>query len=211
MNGYILIALQLLLSALIIWRMRQNLGSNVGCMPGGLIVMVVVALITLLYFLIQALFGDSGTLLDEEGLPPTATPSGWATLAIFGLFMAGLAATTCSLIGFAITGHHPKFCKMVWKTLAGVLFLPTLSLGFLSLALVCAFSVCMGLMTLLSAHTDWGTIILMAFFSFMCMIGFLGLLILMLDINDGRIEEYTVDSDERSFRRIDGHKKGGGQ
>lgn len=211
MNGYILIALQMLLSALIIWRVRQNSGNNIGCMPGGLIVIVVVALTTLLYFLIQALFGDSGTLLDEEGLPPTATPSGWAMLAIFGLFMVGLAGATCSLIGFAITGHHPKFCKMVWKTLAGVLFLPALSLGLLSLALTCAFTACMGLMTLLSANTDWGTIILTAIFSLMSMIGFLGLLILMLDINDGKIEEYTVDSDERSFRRIDGHKKGGDQ
>lgn len=142
MEGYILIVLQVLFSGLIIWRIRQQNHGKAGCFAVFMTIAVVFALTTSLYFLGKSIVFDgllSDVFADSRGSLAAASPAEWLMAGFLLLMIILIAATVCSMTGFAITGHHPHFCKMVWKTLAGILLLPIIAMALLGISFATAF------------------------------------------------------------------------
>lgn len=214
MTYYTLFALQLLLAGLLVWRMRQNSGQPVGCLAGGVVAIVVVVLTSFLFFLGQAVLSEgliAEVLADSRGSLAAVSPAQWLMVGFLGLILLLMAAGTCSLVGFAFTGHHPEFCKKIWKTLAGVLLLPVVALALLAGAFGFAFIVSMRIASPMFDDIGWGWMLLLVVFSAICLLGFVGFVVVMLDINANNLKTYVFENRDRSFRRIDTTEKGGAQ
>lgn len=205
MNYYLIFAVQLLLSGLVIWRMRQRSSQPVGCLVGGFVVLWIVALTSVMLVLVKAIFEEGLFHFIQENSQESLgaiAPGNWVMAGMVCLIVILMAAGTCSLVGFAITGHHPKFCRMVWKTLAGILLLPVVSLGLLAASFGCAYVICMRIASPMFDDMGWGWLLLLAFFSLMSMLGFVGLVACMLELNGNKLKEYDFGDKDRSFRRI---------
>lgn len=218
MNWYLIFAAQLLLAGLVVWRMRQRSEQPVGCLAGGFVVLWIIILTSMMFVLAHAIFQEgllADVLHDGRGSLAAVSPGDWALSGMVCLMLVLMAAGTCSLAGFAITGHHPKFCRTVWKTLTGVLLLPVVSLGLLAASFGCAFVVCMRIASPMFDDVGWGWLLLLIFFSGMSMLGFVGLVVCMLELNGDKLKEYNPGNKDRSYRRaneepaVSGTTKGG--
>lgn len=214
MTYYTLFALQLLLAGLLVWRMRQNSGQPVGCLAGGVVTIVVVVLTSFLFFLGQAIWSEgpiAEVLADSRGSLAAVSPAQWLMVGFLCLMLLLMAAATCSLVGFAFTGHHPEFCKRIWKTLASVLLLPVVALVLLAGTFGFAFIVSMRIASPIFDDIGWGWMLLLIVFSAICLLGFVGFVVVMLDMNANNLKTYDSENGDRSFRRIDNTEKGGAQ
>ena len=127
MEGYILIVLQILITGLIIWRRKQDSKEPSGCLAAGVIFMIVFALTTALFSLGHLIINEglfANIFAESRGSLAAASPMEWLMAGFICLIMMLVSATVCSLAGYAVTGRHPKFCKLIWKTLAVILLLP---------------------------------------------------------------------------------------
>ena len=207
-----MIIFQVLVSGLIIWRRSRNSKEPFGCLVAGGIVMVVFALTTFLYFLGKSVVCDgllSDVFADSRGSLAAASPVEWLMAGFLLLMIILLSATVCSMVGFAITGHHPHLCKMVWKTLAGMLLVPIIALAVLGCSFGLAYVVCMRIVSPMFDDIGWGWMIMLILMSLMCMLGFAGFVAFLMDLNKGDLKGYDMEKRERTFRRIDCEKRGG--
>ena len=106
------------------------------------------------------------------------------------LIMILVSATVCSLAGYAVTGRHPKFCKLIWKTLAIILLFPIMALGILVAAFGFAYVICMRFASPMFDYIDWGRMLLLLFFSVMCPAWIF------------RIRRLSVGNEQREIKRI---------
>ena len=196
MEGYILIVLQILITGLIIWRRKQDSKEPSGCLAAGVIFMIVFALTTALFSL--------GHLIINEGLFANIFAESRGSLAAASL-MEWLMA------GYAVTGRHPKFCKLIWKTLAIILLFPVMALGILVAAFGFAYIICMRFASPMFDNIGWGWMLLLLFFSVMCLLGFSGFVVYLLEMNSEKLKKYDEKDSRRSFRPVDmnNHEKGG--
>ena len=207
MEGYILIVLQILITGLIIWRRKQDSKEPLGCLAAGFIFMIVFALTTALFSL--------GHLIINEGLFANIFAESRGSLAAASpmecLIMMLVSATVCSLAGYAVTGRHPKFCKLIWKTLAIILLFPVMALGILVAAFGFAYIICMRFASPMFDNIGWGWMLLLLFFSVMCLLGFSGFVVYLLEMNSEKLKKYDEKDSRRSFRPVDmnNHEKGG--
>lgn len=108
---YILIAVQLLFSMLILLRIRQYRKKPTGCLPSVLVILSTAGFTSVLYYSWQIVCDENSRWTDLGGMLAAGSWQEWVAWAFFGLFVVLLTAAGCSLSGFALTGHHPKFCK----------------------------------------------------------------------------------------------------
>ncbi len=206
MGGYILIIFQVLISGLVIWRRKQDSKEPLGCLAAGFIIMIVFALTTVLYSLghliiNKGLFAD--IFAESRGALVAASPAEWLMAGFISLIMILVSATVCSLVGYAVTGHHPKFCKLIWKTLAGILLLPIMALGTLAATFGFAYIICMRFASPMFDDIGWGWMLLLLFFCAMCLLGFSGFVAFLLEMNGEKLKEYDEKDSRRFFRPVD--------
>lgn len=206
MEGYILIVLQILITGLIIWRRKQDSKEPSGCLAAGVIFMIVFALTTALFSLGHLIINEglfANIFAESRGSLAAASPMEWLMAGFICLIMMLVSATVCSLAGYAVTGRHPKFCKLIWKTLAIILLFPVMALGIL----VAAF----GFASPMFDNIGWGWMLLLLFFSVMCLLGFSGFVVYLLEMNSEKLKKYDEKDSRRSFRPVDmnNHEKGG--
>lgn len=108
---YILIAVQLLFSMLILLRIRQYRKKPTGCLPSVLVILSTAVFTSVLYYIWQIVCDENSRWTDLGGMLAAGSWQEWVAWAFFGLFVVLFTAAGCSLFGFALTGHHPKFCK----------------------------------------------------------------------------------------------------
>ena len=123
--------MQVLISGLIIWRRKRDSKEPSGCLAAGFIFMIVFAFTTVLYSLGYLIISEgllAGIFAESRGSLAAASPVEWLMAGFICLIMILVSATVCSLAGYAVTGRHPKFCKMVWKTLVIILMFPIMAL-----------------------------------------------------------------------------------
>ena len=214
MEGYILIVLQVLLSGLIIWRRKQDSKEPSGCLAAGVIFMIVFALTTALFSLGHLIINEglfANIFAESRGSLAAASPMEWLMAGFICLIMMLVSATVCSLAGYAVTGRHPKFCKLIWKTLAIILLFPVMALGILVAAFGFAYIICMRFASPMFDNIGWGWMLLLLFFSVMCLLGFSGFVVYLLEMNSEKLKKYDEKDSRRSFRPVDmnNHEKGG--
>lgn len=121
---YILIAVQLLFSMLILLRIRQYRKKPTGCLPAVLVILSTAVFTSVLYYIWQIVCDENSCWTDLGGMLAAGSWQEWVAWAFFGLFVVLFTAAGCSLFGFALTGHHPKFCKEMWRSLIGMMLIP---------------------------------------------------------------------------------------
>ena len=121
---YILIAVQLLFSMLILLRIRQYRKKPTGCLPSVLVILSTAVFTSVLYYIWQIVCDENSRWTDLGGMLAAGSWQEWVAWAFFGLFVVLFTAAGCSLFGFALTGHHPKFCKEIWRSLIGMMPIP---------------------------------------------------------------------------------------
>ena len=159
MEGYILIVLQILITGLIIWRRKQDSKEPSGCLAAGVIFMIVFALTTALFSLGHLIINEglfANIFAESRGSLAAASPMEWLMAGFICLIMMLVSATVCSLAGYAVTGRHPKFCKLIWKTLAIILLFPVMALGILVAAFGFAYIICMRFASPMFDNIGWG-------------------------------------------------------
>ena len=160
---YILIAVQLLFSMLILLRIRQYRKKPTGCLPS---VLVIVVLFT---------------------------------------------AAGCSLFGFALTGHHPKFCKEMWRSLIGMMLIPFLTLALLAASTLCISLSGMTLFTWLFSEAAFSDVAMLVLSAALFTFGYMGLLAFLFKFNGSKLDAYILEDIERSYRRIEETNEKGGK
>ena len=183
MEGYILIVLQILITGLIIWRRKQDSKEPSGCLAAGVIFMIVFALTTALFSLGHLIINEglfANIFAENRGSLAAASPVEWLMAGFICLIMILVSATVCSLAGYAVIGRHPKFCKLIWKTLAVILLFPIMALGILVAAFGFAYIICMRFASPMFDNIGWGWMLLLLFFSVMCLLGFSGFVVYLL-------------------------------
>lgn len=148
---------------------------------------------------------------ESRGSLAAASPVEWLMAGFICLIMILVSATVCSLAGYAVTGRHPKFCKLIWKTLAIILLFPVMALGILVAAFGFAYVICMRFASPMFDDIGWGWMLLLLFFSVMCLLGFSGFVVYLLEMNSEKLKKYDEKDSRRSFRPVDmnNHEKGG--
>lgn len=214
MEGYILIVLQVLITGLIIWRRKQDSKEPLGCLAAGFIFMIVFVLTTVLFSLGHLIINEglfANIFAESRGSLAAASPVEWLMAGFICLIMILVSATVCSLTGYAVTGRHPKFCKLIWKTLAVILLLPIVALGILVAAFGFAYIICMRFASPMFDDIGWGWMLLLLFFCVMCLLGFSGFVVYLLEMNGEKLKEYDEKDNRRSFRPVDmdNNEKGG--
>lgn len=203
MMYYIIFALQLLFAGAIIWRMRQRSGQPAGCLAGGYIILVVVVLTSLMlglgYFITNEMFDM--ILEDSQGSLSTAPLENWIMGGGLCILMLLMVAGTCSAVGFAFTGSHPKFCKTIWKALASIIFLPLVVLFIASISFGCAFVICMRLISPEFDDMGWGWLILLLIFCVVTLLASAGMISFILELNGNKLKEYNPEDKDRIYRR----------
>ena len=211
MEGYILIVLQVLITGLIIWRRKQDSKEPLGCLAACFIFVIVFALTTVLYSLVYLIFNEglfANIFAESRGSLAAASSVEWLMAGFICLIMLLVSATVCSLAGYAVTGHHPKFCKMVWKILAIILFFPIMAMGLLAATFGFAYIICMRFASPMFDNVGWGWMLLILFFCVMCLLGFSGFVVYLLEMNSEQLKEYDDKDSRRSFRPVDNEKGG---
>ena len=214
MEGYILIVLQVLITGLIIWRRKQDSKEPLGCLAVGLYgsdyqAAPPEAWIKKHLIINEGLFAN--IFAESRGSLAAASPMEWLMAGFICLIMMLVSATVCSLAGYAVTGRHPKFCKLIWKTLAIILLFPVMALGILVAAFGFAYIICMRFASPMFDNIGWGWMLLLLFFSVMCLLGFSGFVVYLLEMNSEKLKKYDEKDSRRSFRPVDmnNHEKGG--
>jgi len=214
MEGYILIVLQILITGLIIWRRKQDSKGPLGCLAVGFIFMIVFALTTVLFSLGHLIINEglfANIFAESRGSLAAASPVEWLMAGFIGLIIVLASAAVCSFTGYAVTGRHPKFCKQIWKTLAGILLLPIVALGLLAATFGFTYIICMRFASSMFDDIGWGWMLLLFLFCGMCLLGFSGFVSFLLEMNGDKLKEYDVKDSKRSFRpaNIENNEKGG--
>ena len=57
-------------------------------------------------------------------------------------------------------------------------------------------------------NIGWGWMLLILFFCVMCLLGFPGFVVYMLEMNSEKLKEYDEKDSRRSFRPVDNEKGG---
>ena len=202
MEGYILIVLQILITGLIIWRRKQDSKEPSGCLAAGVIFMIVFALTTALFSLGHLIINEglfANIFAESRGSLAAASPMEWLMAGFICLIMILVSATVCS------------FCKLIWKTLAIILLFPVMALGILVAAFGFAYIICMRFASPMFDNIGWGWMLLLLFFSVMCLLGFSGFVVYLLEMNSEKLKKYDEKDSRRSFRPVDmnNHEKGG--
>ena len=109
-------------------------------LPSVLVILSTAGFISVLYYLWQIVCDENNRWTDLGGMLAAGSWQEWVAWAFFGLFVVLFTAAGFSLFGFALTGHHPKFCKEMWRSLIGMILIP-----FLTLALLAASTLCISL------------------------------------------------------------------
>ena len=176
--------------------------------------MIVFALTTALFSLGHLIINEglfANIFAESRGSLAAASPMEWLMAGFICLIMILVSATVCSLAGYAVTGRHPKFCKLIWKTLAIILLFPIMALGVLVAAFGFAYIICMRFASPMFDYIGWGWMLLLLFFSVMCLLGFSGFVVYLLEMNSEKLKKYDEKDSRRSFRPVDmnNHEKGG--
>lgn len=71
--------------------------------------------------------------------------------------------------------------------------------------------ICMRFASPMFDDIGWGWMLLLLFFSVMCLLGFSGFVVYLLEMNSEKLKEYDEKDSRRSFRPVDmnNHEKGG--
>lgn len=176
--------------------------------------MIVFALTTVLFSLGHLIINEglfANIFAENRGSLAAASPVEWLMAGFICLIMILVSATVCSLAGYAVIGRHPKFCKLIWKTLAVILLFPIMALGILVAAFGFAYIICMRFASPMFDYISWGWMLLLLFFCVMCLLGFSGFVVYLLEMNSEKLKEYDEKDSRRSFRPVDmnNHEKGG--
>lgn len=146
---------------------------------------------------------------EGNGSLAAASPAEWLMVGFLILITVLLSATVCSLVGYAIKGHLPEFCKTLWLILAKIMLVPIVALALLGFTFTLAYVVCMRFVSNQFDDIGWGWTLLLALMSFLCMLAFSGLATLLMDLNKEDMKEYKSETRGLAFRKIEDEKKGG--
>ena len=112
-EGYAFLAVQLLLSMLILLRIRQYRKKPTGCLPSILVILSTAGFTSVLYYSWQIVCDENSRWTDLGGMLAAGSWQDWVAWAFFGLSVVLLTAAGCSLFGFAspvITPSSAKKC-----------------------------------------------------------------------------------------------------
>ena len=86
-----------------------------------------------------------------------------------------------------------------------------MALGILVAALGFAYIICMRFASPMFDDIGWGWMLLLLFFCVMCLLGFSGFVVYLLEMNSEKLKEYDEKDSRRSFRPVNmnNHEKGG--
>lgn len=135
----------------------------------------------------------------------------WVAWAFFGLFVVLFTAAGCSLFGFALTGHHPKFCKEMWRSLIGMMLIPFLTLALLAASMLCISLSGMTLFTWLFSEAAFSDVAMLVLSAALFTFGYIGLLAFLFKFNGSKLDAYILEDIERSYRRIEETNEKGGK
>ncbi len=155
--------------------------------------MIVFALSTALFRLGHLIINEglfANIFAESRGSRAADSPVEWLMAGFICLIMIQLSSTVCSLGGYAVTGRHPKFSKLIWKTLAIILLFPIMALGVLVAAFGFAYIICMRFASPMFDAIGWGWMLLLLFFSVMCLLGFSGFVVYLLEMNSEKLIKY---------------------
>ena len=214
MEGYILIVLQILITGLIIWRRKQDSKEPSGCLAAGVIFMIVFALTTALFSLGHLIINEglfANIFAESRGSLAAASPVEWLMAGFICLIM--ILVSDRLLFG-RLCCHRPftpNSGKLIWKTLAIILLFPVMALGILVAAFGFAYVICMRFASPMFDDIGWGWMLLLLFFCVMCLLGFSGFVVYLLEMNSEKLKKYDEKDSRRSFRPVDmnNHEKGG--
>lgn len=208
---YILIAVQLLFSMLILLRIRQYRKKPTGCLPSVLVILSTAGFISVLYYLWQIVCDENNRWTDLGGMLAAGSWQEWVAWAFFGLFVVLFTAAGCSLFGFALTGHHPKFCKEMWRSLIGMMLIPFLTLALLVASTLCISLSGMTLFTWLFSEAAFSDVAMLVLSAALFTFGYMGLLAFLFKFNGSKLDAYILEDIERSYRRIEETNEKGGK
>lgn len=120
-------------------------------------------------------------------------------------------AVGCSLFGFALTGHHPKFCKEMWRSLIGMMLIPFLTLALLAASTLCISLSGMTLFTWLFSEAEFSDVAMLVLSAALFTFGYMGLLAFLFKFNGSKLDAYILEDIERSYRRIEETNEKGGK
>ena len=185
---YILIAVQLLFSMLILLRIRQYRKKPTGCLPSVLVILSTAVFTSVLYYIWQIVCDENSCWTDLGGMLAAGSWQEWVAWAFFGLFVVLFTAAGCSLFGFALTGHHPKFCKEMWRSLIGMMLIPFLTLALLAASTLCISLSGMTLFTWLFSETEFSDVAMLVLSAALFTFGYMGLLAFLFKFNGSKLD-----------------------
>ena len=116
-----------------------------------------------------------------------------------------------SLFGFALTGHHPKFCKEMWRSLIGMMLIPFLTLALLAASTLCISLSGMTLFTWLFSEAAFSDVAMLVLSAALFTFGYMGLLAFLFKFNGSKLDAYILEDIDRSYRRIEETNEKGGK
>lgn len=147
---------------------------------------------------------------SAECLPQDPGRSGWHGLfSDCSLCCSPLQAAPSS--GFALTGHHPKFCKEMWRSLIGMILIPFLTLALLAASTLCISLSGMTLFTWLFSEAAFSDVAMLVLSAALFTFGYMGLLAFLFKFNGSKLDAYILEDIERSYRRIEETNEKGGK
>lgn len=199
MNLSIILILPLLLSGTILWRMRQK-KDQVGCLLGGYI-----TLLCYVFIIFVISMGQMAIQILSDFIGDSAFRSLW-TVSLGDWLLAGgmlllillLGAVASSLIGFVITGHHPKICKAIWRMLVSAVLLPLAMLAVMGCSLGCAYVICMRIASSMYDDMAWGWTIALFIISGVTLMAFVAWVNYVLSDHQSKLAVYAED--DSTFR-----------
>lgn len=200
MKYYIIFALQLLLASLIVWRMRQHNGQPAGCLAIGYIILIIVVVTGIM---MGAGYFAANEIVDIiRGSQSAITAADWAITGGLCILTLVIVAGICSAVGFAFTGHHPDFCKEIWKTLASIIFLPLVVFILAGISFGCAFIISMRIASPMFDDMGWGWLILPLIFGVATLFASAGMIAFLLEQSSKKLKEYDQDNKNRSYQLL---------
>ncbi len=207
-------------SMLILLRIRQYRKKPTGCLPSVLVILSTAGFTSVLYYLWQIVCDENSRWTDLGGMLAAgswqdwvawAFWQDWVAWAFFGLSVVLLTAAGCSLYGFALTGHHPKICKEMWRSLIGMLLIPFLTLALLAASTLCISLSGMTLFTWLFSETAFSDVAMLVLSAALFTFGYMGLLAFLFKFNGSKLDTYILENINRSYRRIEETNEKGGK
>lgn len=147
---------------------------------------------------------------SAECLPQDPGRSGWhGHFSDCSLCCSPLQAAPSS--GLPSPGHHPKFCKEMWRSLIGMMLIPFLTLALLAASTLCISLSGMTLFTWLFSEAAFSDVAMLVLSAALFTFGYMGLLAFLFKFNGSKLDAYILEDIERSYRRIEETNEKGGK